>query len=229
LSDTIWTRPEPPRALVERWQREAERRTGPALTAEQHRTAVWLRAALVRIPARYRPESTQELVGRIGPRLRADAERWTPGTGWLVMGPTAAGKTSAVAYALVRRFAALLSRPTPGPETDAMCGLVWTSAAALVAARSRWPLGRGEAPEVDRATAAPVLVIDDVGWEGDARVLADVLAARYDAGRAVVATTGRPVPELVGLYGPALVRRLMESAPGTIVTDAWPAPGQGRG
>jgi DNA replication protein DnaC len=87
---------------------------------------------------------------------------------------------------------------------------VWFYARALAQAARQWPLGEGAAPEVDRASKAGLLVLDDLGLERDAAELVDVLHSRYEHGYVTWTTSGLTMGELKERYGEALVRRLIE-------------------
>jgi DNA replication protein DnaC len=110
----------------------------------------------------------------------------------LLLGPTGVGKTEAAHY-LVRHARAC-----------------WLRAIDLASAERRYGLGRGEPEEFDRAKAAKVLVIDDVGHERDTSALFDVLDHRYSAGRATVVTTGLTRAELTAHLSAAVVRRIVD-------------------
>ena len=93
-------------------------------------------------------------------RLRGIAESWTPcDGGLLVLGATGAGKTASVLRALRR-----LVRAAPGPCAEIL-RLHWTSASEIALARRRAGLGDGEAEEIRRALAAPLLDVDALGPE----------------------------------------------------------------
>ena len=148
------------------------------------------------------------------PALATAAEAWD-GSGLLLLGPTGAGKTTAVVHAaecLIRRSIEQKKLPP---------AIRYTKATTLNAARRQHALGQGEAPEITRAIGAQVLVIDDLGQEKAADdVWYTILDARYEADRATVVTSGFPLPALHERYGEHLVRRVVEAgdSAGRIVT-----------
>lgn len=72
----------------------------------------------------------------------------------VLTGPTGAGKSSLVS-AIVQRLM----------DTGRCTRLVWTDAKRLAQARMEHALGAGEPPAVQRALAAELLVVDDLGKE----------------------------------------------------------------
>ena len=81
----------------------------------------------------------------------------------------------------------------------------------LSLARREHPLGEGEAPDVRRASAATLLVLDDIGWDKDTQIVSEVLHARYEHSLPTLLTSGRTVEQLDATYGPAVLRRFGES------------------
>lgn len=126
----------------------------------------------------------------------------------LLLGPSKIGKSTACALALRRHVAA-------GGQVAA----VWDYARALANVARLHPLGAGEAPELERARRAELLILDDLGLEKDPGEIVDVLHARYEAGLVTWTTSGLSLDELRQRYGEALVRRLVEgrNRPGRMV------------
>ena len=167
-----------------------------------------------RLPPFLRQVKRAEAEQRIGDqRLRVAARAWNIGDrGMVLLGPTGIGKSHAAALVFKR----LLSNgyQEGGVAWEFASGLRWFSAAALAQARREHPLGRGDAPEITRASHARLLVIDDAGWDREPQAVSDVLAARYEGGRPTIITTGLTSAELAKHYGAAVVRRFVESGGG---------------
>lgn len=89
-------------------------------------------------------------------------------------------------------------------------GGLFMSAIALGLARAQARLGDGEPELVERAIAAPLLLLDDVGQEPkvSTNAVKDVVFARYDADLPTWVTTGLTSQELVALYGDGFLRRI---------------------
>lgn len=140
-------------------------------------------------------------------RLLAIACRWNADSGRLVLGPTGVGKSLSFAQA-ARRLAAARDRGLRVPK------VFWFRADELA---------RGSAETIAQAKRAPVVVLDDLGWERRGRVITEVIGARYDAGRVTVATSGLTAVMFLDRYGDAILRRLVEVGGGELV-DAWDLP-----
>lgn len=144
------------------------------------------------------------------PVVIAAMGRWTRAKGNLVVvGPTGCGKTSAA----VARIRAILSRALQGADRASFefaAGIRFTTASEIAIARKRWPLGDGEAPEVEDAITATLLVLDELGYEsqGDTAV-PEIIDARYRKGKLTIATSGQTRDGLVARYGDATVRKLV--------------------
>lgn len=117
------------------------------------------------------------------------------------IGPPGAGKTS-LAAAMYRASIEASKRPRFHR---------WTSSHALAKARAITSLG-GEAPEVDKALHAELLLIDELGGE-DARhasAVAEVLYERHAENRATWITTGVSPKVIADRYGGGIARRVFE-------------------
>lgn len=79
----------------------------------------------------------------------------------------------------------------------------------IAKARSEHRLGEGEAPEIDRAIAAPLLVLDDLGLEqAKNTAISEVIYERHAEEKATIVTTGFGFKALVDvLEKPQCVRR----------------------
>lgn len=177
-------------------------------TVERHAAAIARVAATV--PPRFRWALDSDLA-TLSERVRLDPKRIAaaiaaPPSGCLMLvGDTGTGKTSlavAMFMAAVRLAPELRDRDR------------FASSFALAGARNRHPLGQGEAPDVAAAIGAPLLLLDDLGSEGDARssVVAEVIFARHEADLPTWITTGFGAEQLMARYGSAIIRRVIESA-----------------
>jgi DNA replication protein DnaC len=124
-----------------------------------------------------------------------------------LLGAATAGKTS-LAVAMAHAWARVQGRP----------GL-FCAAVDIGVARQQHGLGEGEPPIVRQAMSAPLLVLDDVGQEGEFGIapVAHVIQHRYDRVKPMIATTGFTVEQLVSRYGAGVARRLIETAGGAVV------------
>lgn len=154
--------------------------------------------------------------------LRRVAEKWQPAHGSLVLfGATGTGKT-ATTIALAHRLAgeARQAQSVADPQVQLVRGICWISALELATARRGHPLGRGEAPEIEAARSATILVLDELGYERhDERDpwLLELVDSRYRRAAPTVLTSGRSRDELEQRYGAACMRRLVERGRGAYV------------
>ena len=128
----------------------------------------------------------------IEPKLLAAVQRHqTPCA--LLLGPTGCGKTSTALWIMAAHA----------------CHLVRSR--DLATASRRHGLGDGYPPEVERARARGLCVIDDVGSEGsDVATLQDVLDHRYGRGYPTIVTTGLTDAGLRAHLGAAHYRRIVD-------------------
>jgi hypothetical protein len=136
------------------------------------------------------------------PEAIAEAEAALPLRPLLLQGPSGSGKTS-LACALLREWEAR----HPGRRG------VFTSAWRLGVARVHHGLGIGEAPEVERAMSACLLVLDDLGSERNTSTNAvpDVIFARQEAGLPTWFTTWMHSSDVTQRYGDGVTRRISEA------------------
>ncbi len=161
------------------------------------------------------------------PGLRAIGERYTPGHGSiLLLGPSGAGKTSAIARAMHRIRAERIDRVLDERSAEAADRLreieryVWVTAWDIARAHGAHRYGTGDEPDlVARAARARLLVIDEMGPEPVHRVgeLMDLVDRRYARGLPTVATSGLALAIWRERYGDALFRRLTETGRGSLV------------
>lgn len=142
-------------------------------------------------------------------RLVALRDVWDGRSGRLILGPTGAGKSLALAQA-ARRFALSRSRGEDAPK------VVWYRADELARALGE----RGGTESVSRAKTAALLIIDDLGWERWHETLLEVVGSRYDGRKVTTATTGLKMADFVNRYGDAFLRRIVEVGDGGAI-DLW--------
>jgi DNA replication protein DnaC len=123
-------------------------------------------------------------------------------------GKAGAGKTSAAA-AMCNE---VLRRGLTGDRAAfaRALGLRWYSSHDLSAARTVHGSGRGEAPDVELAVGATVLVLDELGSERFPDTPSEVIFRRHDLGRQTVVTTWMSEPEVAQRYGGGIARRLWD-------------------
>jgi hypothetical protein len=134
------------------------------------------------------------------------------------------GKTSLAAAMFRTR---LLAMVTAGDSEEAlhMAGRArFFAAYALARARATHPIGHGEAPDVQLAMTAPLVLLDDLGSEAPSyqSAIADVLYERFNQDRPTWATTWMMPSELATHYGAGIARRLHEGATVIRFPDAKP-------
>lgn len=117
----------------------------------------------------------------------------------LFVGPAGAGKTSLAVACLRERLDA---------------GGIFVSSVALGVASIQHRAGVGEAPMIERACDAPLVLLDDVGTEQQTSVNAvpQVIFRRHERGLATWVTTGLKFHELQSRYGDGIARRITEGA-----------------
>jgi len=165
---------------------------------------------------------TAAIRGAVGDkRLLEWAEGYDGKSGALLTGPTGIGKTAAASLALrgliEKHLSAWELDHPPSHRTRYLwepprhLSLRWTSAVDIGSARRESQLGSRPTALV-RAEDPEVVVIDDLGWEQDTQTVIEVLAARYDAAKVTIATSGLGISALADRYGDSVVRRIFEGA-----------------
>jgi len=119
-----------------------------------------------------------------------------------LLGASRAGKTS-LAVAMLRAWVEKYERPA-----------MFVAAHRLGTARIQHPAGHGEAPLVDTAMRAPLVLLDDLGSERDGATnpIADVIFERHAQDLPTWTTTGLTREALIARYGAGVVARLFERA-----------------
>lgn len=185
---------------------------GDRRTCETCRNEVLIRHAVTSVAATVPPRfkwaiaaDTATLQSRVklAPERIAKALAEPPDGDLVLVGNTGTGKTS---LAVAMLASAVRARPELRSKDR------FASTYLLAGARARHPLGQGEAPEVQKAMTAPLLLLDDVGSEADDRrnVISDIVFARHEADLPTWVTTGFSPEQLMARYGSALIRRLIE-------------------
>lgn len=165
----------------------------------------------------------------------------------VLVGPSTAGKTS-VACAMLAHLLVGVERDAGRPRAAAAlgptlidraleeaitmaAGVRFTPAYWPAKARAQTPLGRGEAPAVDAAIEATVLVLDDLGAEPvRSSAIAEILFERHHHERPTIVTTKLNGAEIAEQYaefdGEGIARRLYERGSGrTLLLERNPAAG----
>jgi hypothetical protein len=119
-----------------------------------------------------------------------------------LMGSSRAGKTS-LGVAMLRAW-------VDASERSAL----FVAAHRLGVARIQHPAGHGEAPLVEAAMKAPLVLLDDLGSDrdGPTNPIADVIVERHARDLPTWMTTGLTREPLVARYGAGVVARLFERA-----------------
>lgn len=131
-----------------------------------------------------------------------------------LVGEAGAGKTTLAAAMLNAVLARAAPVDAPAAAVRRAAGALWTTAYRLHRARLQHPLGRDEAPLIERAMAATVLVVDNLGAEEAHREggVAEVLFERFDRGAATWVTTHLTPTQAGARYDGGIARRLFEGA-----------------
>lgn len=132
--------------------------------------------------------------------------------GLIILGPTGSGKTTALIARLFSLREHARRRVLAG-EANPLPRFMWTSEAALKAAKQSHPLGRGESPVIRRSCTRAHLFVDEVGPAPDIELLhATIFDHRYNHGLPTTITSGLTLEQLRAQYGIAMVRRLAQHA-----------------
>jgi len=190
-----------PPTLSPHEQREMDR----LARMERHDTLTKLRG---RLPQFVRNARIETLRARIAPAFIKMADTWTYSHGNAVMiGETGLGKTTTAAVMLLQ----LMRAGFHGSEADWALAqdARWYRAQELESAIKGHPLGRSEPPDMRSAMTTRLLVLDELGWERDLKVIDDLFAARSsDERRVTIVTSGLDSNKIQERYGEAVWRRL---------------------
>ena len=152
-------------------------------------------------------------------RIRSAVLQWSWGDGnLLLLGDTGCGKTLGAA-ALARR---LITTAKTERDWRRARGIAFVEAARLAIAREQYGLGQGEAPLVQRCIAAPLLILDELGYlDKETGTIEQVIDERNKARRPVVVTSGMQPHELQARYGDATARKLMAAHANDVLVQVF--------
>lgn len=183
--------------------------TCPVCESKQRR-AQWLDGALETLPRAFLGAALDApwLVDLVGADTIARARATLGATRITFVGKPGSGKTS-LAIAMFR--AAVEADRSGSWRAQHM----FVSAHRLAKARGTHKLGE-EAPLVDSALRAPLLVIDELGGEDQrhASAVTEVIYERHAEDRPTWITTGVTVKEIAARYGGGISRRVFEGVEG---------------
>ncbi len=187
-------------------EEEARRDTERARRAHEDRWTglvpkrfLWARPGAAEMASRCRPVRKDGTRATVEEAIRAIENHQGP---VIVMGPPGSGKTS-LAIAAMRSL------------YDKRVRLVrYVDAFALGLARIQHPAGSGEAPIVEAAMSANLLLVDDIGQERQTQnnAVPDVLLSRHADDLQTWITTGETMEQLAAKYGGGVARRIREGA-----------------
>jgi len=142
-----------------------------------------------------------------------DAWQWDAGS-LLLCGPTRIGKSTACGVLVRRLLSAGIRAGTDEAGTklwERARRIEWAHASDLANARKRHPLGENEAPVIESACRASLLILDDLGWDIEPAPICDVLNKRYERGAPTIVTTGLEAARIFERYSEAVARRIFDA------------------
>jgi DNA replication protein DnaC len=168
---------------------------------------------------------------KMNPRIRASVLEHQPTEGFLLLGPTGAGKSLGAMMALRRAVRSRKLRElSPGFIVYQPVKVFWASAIDLAHADRRHRLGDGAPDVVHEAISAELCVLDDLLWGAKDDSLLEVISGRYNANKPTIATAGSRYEEVQNRLGDAAVRRLLEcSGSKGIILDLYTRRGGSNG
>jgi DNA replication protein DnaC len=173
----------------ERAQRSAEQRLQSTVATIPPKY-VWASFDSDLLPSRVKPSSAI-----------ARASSAADSLAFVLLGGAGTGKTS-LACAMLRQ--AVLSRGARGRFVDTF---------ALAKARQEHPLGEGEAPAIEQAVNAKLLLLDELGAEfARNTAVQEVIHERHANELPTIYTSGFGADELAKRYGDGIARRIFEGA-----------------
>jgi len=168
----------------------------------------------------------------IDPRLVKWFSTWSGSVSTLLLGPSGCGKTLTAAFAAstVYQFAIrepgklarlVVSRARPhGGFVRNVQTARWVRADHL----SRILSDKNTADEMKAFISAPLLVIDEVGFERFSETFLELIGTRAELGRPMVVTSGLTYDAMVKRYSDSTVRRLANHGGSLLVDCHGPAP-----
>ena len=196
-------------AFRERWARQDQAKIERETSPEWQRTQAAREFLDAKLPKMLHPQSKM-LRGRCRPEVLEVVDAWNWGAGSrLLCGPTKLGKTTSCGV-LVRRLLSVGIR-MGGDAWERAKRIEWFHATDISNARKRHPLGEGEAPEVERAERASLLVLDDLGWDVEPAPIAELLNERYERETPTIVTTNLSADQVFLRYSEAVTRRIFDA------------------
>lgn len=128
----------------------------------------------------------------------------------LFVGKPGAGKTAFACALITRHLRAAEAPGAPWANVDDAAASRYVTDADLFRAACAHPLGQGDPPLYREMLAAPLLVLDELGYdlEDRRRPARDLLFARYDRGRRTIITTGHSQASVESHWGGGAGRRI---------------------
>lgn len=168
-----------------------------------------------------------DFVSKVHSRLQRFATKYELKHGSVaLLGPSGVGKTTA-ALALVRRLAGELYAEEvergpdrygqPSDDLIRWSRSRWVTAHELARARREHRLGQSDAPLIRECMEAPLLVIDEMGFEPTDGTIFEIVDVRYGKRLPTIITSGLTSAEFTKRYGAALLRRLVDDGVGRLL------------
>jgi hypothetical protein len=191
-----------------------------------------------RIPAPFLTQEARDVFDgkdksiKIDPRLIRWFNDVTLSECSLLLGPTGCGKTLAaamaasVAYQWIiqsrgSQFQLVVAKTKPaGGELRNVKAVRWVRADKL----SRMLSSSDMKSEFDSMITAPLLVIDEMGYDRFPETILEVIGTRSELRRPIIATSGKKYSELAEKYSDATMRRLSGGKTGILVDCFEPLP-----
>lgn len=172
----------------------------------------WAKPALASLPSKLESVDldTAWLGAIVGSKAIALAKSSLSAPRVTFTGLPGSGKTSLA----IAMFRSVLRKDAASPrKPGAKAEHLYISSFALAKARGNASLGR-EAPDVERALEAPLVVIDELGHEDPryASAVTEVIYERHAQDRPTWITTGVWQKEIASRYGGGIARRVFEDA-----------------
>jgi hypothetical protein len=140
----------------------------------------------------------------------------------VLSGQTGAYKSTLASYMARVVLAKGRSLAAPVEDLARAKGIVFVAIQTLERKARAWALGKGECPEVAEARRATLLVLDDVGNEGDVgvEIVRSLLTERYEK-RPTWVTTGLGRSVFAGRYGGNIERKVSRVWTDSGHVDTW--------